>query len=229
MKKLLLALVALGLGLNLFAQDVYDLRNEDDLRELRFNTNHEIFQGMDADDFIKYNAHIRFAPKELVSRYIDMQKIEDMFDKEDAAELLLKDVKKATKSVVGAKLISEVKSDSGKLEFDKDNKKLYGGRLYFELGESRNVYGGMNLHTIDVSNIEIPMTSRDQVRELLAEGEVYGIFKSGTIAEIRDVDINNIPLDLKDVDVEIFVKSGKRAENLKARVNAGWETTKIEQ
>ena len=187
--------------LNLFAQEVYDLRDNVEIEKIKL-----FLYPKSDEEFKKYvyandssNSIKTMLPKE----YEELLKIEYVIDRDDKANELIKKVKTMIASPkIGDKIITG---------------NTRGASLYYEQGKLKMgceltmgswLYDDSSDRNLSVLNITFLPTTREVLKELVnnSNSEDYRIEVIGTIAKIKSF------IYLKDFKIKIFTKENKQIE-----------------
>lgn len=185
--------------LNLFAQEVYDLRDKVENEKINlflYPKSDEEFK----NEFGDNNSIKIMFPKE----YEELLKIEDVIDREDKENELIKKVKAMiTSPKIGDKIITGNTSSHGVGIYYRN------GKLYISSGltmGSQLVDDSSGVQ-LSVLNITFLPTTKEVLKEIAnSNSEDYRIEVIGTIANTKYF------INLKDLKIKIFTKENKQIE-----------------
>lgn len=189
--------------LNLFAKEVYDLRNEVVNAQIRLSTYEKLY-----DDNL-----LGFARDHLQEEYAKISKIKDLVDRDDKKnELIQKAKTMVIKPQIGDELIS---GDQITIEYIKG--KIVG---YLSYNGRNNMIMSSDDGIIDGTIIVFEPTTREVLKEIVNKGKVtYEIV--GTITKFKEGNYY-----LKDIKIKIFDEKNKQID-IKELISEGKYHTKV--
>lgn len=190
--------------LNLFAQEVYDLRDKVENEKIKLflypKSDEEFKKYMYANDDSR-NSIKKMLPKE----YEELLKIEDVIDREDKANELIKKVKAMIASPkIGDKIITGTYSYNG-VSIHYENGKL---RAYVKLEMGHQLIVDSSTDIVNEFEIIFLPTTKEVLKELAnSKSDNCRIEVIGTISKIERSEFK-----LKDLKIKIFTKENKQIE-----------------
>lgn len=173
--------------LNLFAKEVYDLRNEVVNAQIKLSTHEKL-----SDDIL-----LGFAREHLKEEYTKLSKIKDLVDRDDKKnELIQKARTMEIKPQIGDELISGYNVAV----------KYIKGKIVAEMAEDIILKEQASNRFIDDEIIVFEPTTREDLKEIVNKGEItYEIV--GTITKFQDYYFY-----LKDIKIKFFDEKNKQID-----------------
>ncbi len=173
--------------LNLFAKEVYDLRNEVINAQIKLSTNEKL-----SDLSLEI-----FAKEHLKEEYAKLSKIKDLVDRDDKKkELIEKARTMVIKPQIGDELISGYNVSV----------KYIKGKIVAEMAEDIILKEQASNRFIDDEIIVFEPTTREDLKEIVNKGEItYEIV--GTITKFQDYYFY-----LKDIKIKFFDEKNKQID-----------------
>lgn len=173
--------------LNLFAKEVYDLRNEVVNAQIKLSTHEKL-----SDDIL-----LGFAKEHLREEYAKLSKIKDLVDRDDKKnELIQKARMMVIKPQIGDELISGYNVAV----------KYIKGKIVAEMAEDIILKEQASNRFIDDEIIVFEPTTREVLKEIVNKGEItYEIV--GTITKFQDYYFY-----LKDIKIKFFDEKNKQID-----------------
>lgn len=173
--------------LNLFAKEVYDLRNEVVNAQIKLSTYEKL-----SDDIL-----LGFAKEHLREEYAKLSKIKDLVDRDDKKnELIQKARMMVIKPQIGDELISGYNVAV----------KYIKGKIVAEMAEDIILKEQASNRFIDDEIIVFEPTTREVLKEIVNKGEItYEIV--GTITKFQDYYFY-----LKDIKIKFFDEKNKQID-----------------
>jgi hypothetical protein len=183
--------------LNLFAQEVYDLRDKVENEKIKLFLDNE---GFGSDDITLNKDSIK---KMLPKEYEELLKIEDVIDRDNKANELIKKVKAMIASPkIGDKIITgNFPSNGVSIRYEDGKLKAF----VMLVGALQDDSTGKTLSLFDITFLP---TTKEVLKEIAnSNSEDYRIELIGTISKIE----KNF-FKLKDLKIKIFTKENKQIE-----------------
>lgn len=174
--------------LNLFAKEVYDLRNEVVNAQIKLSTYEKL-----SDDIL-----LGFAKEHLREEYAKLSKIKDLVDRDDKKNEL---IQKARTMVIKPQIGDELISGSTNVAV-----KYIKGKIVAEMNDDSMLKEQASNQFIDNVIIAFEPTTREVLKEIVNKGEItYEIV--GTITKFQDY-----YFCLKDIKIKIFDEKNKQID-----------------